>query len=470
MINTKSNRPPNKLNSLGFARRPQDTRVVVAMSGGVDSSVVAGMLASEGYEVVGITLQLYDHNKITGTDTSTRKKGACCAGADVYDAKRVAATLGIQHYVLDYESRFREAVIDSFADDYIKGHTPVPCITCNQTVKFNDLLTTAKELDAACLATGHYVRRDASSDGGEGVRLLRGVDATKDQSYFLFATTKAQLEFLRFPLGGMEKAATRRLAAELGLATADKPDSQDICFVGSGGYGELVRRLRPGAGEAGDIVDRTGRVLGQHQGVIDFTIGQRRGLGIGGRADGFGAGAENDAAGAGDEAGAGGDNAPLYVVALRSRARQVVVGRKEDLACQRVVLRDCNWLGDEAMLAKVRAGGGGGGGGSQPRGGVHGGAGLPVLVRLRNTGRAEPAEIVAWGGAGDGEAANGGAGEAANGGAGANGGMAEVVLATPQYGVAAGQAAVIYSVEEPEWVLGGGWISRAPTAAEGLGE
>ncbi|MCG8621820.1 MAG: tRNA 2-thiouridine(34) synthase MnmA [Proteobacteria bacterium] len=442
-----------KLNSLGFARRPQDTRVVVAMSGGVDSSVVAGMLAAEGYEVVGITLQLYDHNKIAGTG-SPRKKGACCAGADVYDAKRVAATLGIQHYVLDYESRFREAVIDTFADDYIKGRTPVPCITCNQTVKFNDLLATAKELDAACLATGHYVQRVASSDGS--VRLLRGIDTSKDQSYFLFATTPPQLEFLRFPLGGMEKTATRRLAAELGLATADKPDSQDICFVGSGGYGALVRRLRPGAGEAGDIVDRTGRVLGQHQGVIDFTIGQRRGLGIGGRADGFGEGEAGDEAGRAGDAGGdavaageiGGDNAPLYVVALRPRARQVVVGRKEDLACRRVVLRDCNWLGDAAMLARVREGAGGEGG--QGEGSQRGG-GVEVLVRLRNTGRAEPAEIVAWGEDGDGVGA-------------------EVVLRTPQYGVAAGQAAVVYSVEEPEWVLGGGWITRAPTAADGLGE
>ena len=405
----------NKLNSLGLPTPPAKTRVVVAMSGGVDSSVVAGMLVAEGYEVVGITLQLYDVGKMrTGSAAKT-----CCAGADVYDARRVAGRLGIQHYVLDYESRFRTGVMEAFADSYVAGRTPVPCITCNQTVKFRDLLATAKELGAACLATGHYVRREVAADGE--LRLLRGVDGAKDQSYFLFATTRQQLEFLRFPLGGMEKAATRRLAAKYGLAVAAKADSQDICFVGRGGYGEVVRRLRPGAVDGGEIVDRHGRVLGRHNGVIDFTIGQRRGLGVGGRAGDGDGGSEGE--------GRGDDNAPLYVVAIRPEARQVVVGRREALACRRVMLEGCNWLAGDA---------GGGTGGEAL-------VGRKVLARLRNTGPAEAAAIVAW----DGE------------------GRAELALATPQYGVAAGQAAVLYDADDGDWVLGGGWITAAPTEADG---
>ncbi len=222
--------------------------------------------------LLGITLQLYDHGE------ATRNKGACCAGADILDARRAAATLGIKHYVLDYESRFRASVMDNFADSYLKGETPVPCITCNQTVKFHDLLDTARELGAVCLATGHYVRRQVDAAGVPG--LYRGRDAGKDQSYFLFATTEDQLDYLRFPLGDMTKEETRDHARRLGLALAEKPDSQDICFVPNGRYGDLVRRLRPGAIEPGDIVDTHGRVLGRHDGVIDFTIGQRRGLGL----------------------------------------------------------------------------------------------------------------------------------------------------------------------------------------------
>ena len=384
-------------NSLGFNAPPENTRVVVAMSGGVDSSVAAGLLVEAGYEVIGITLQLYDHG------AAVQAKGACCAGADILDARAAAAHLGIKHYVLDYESRFRNAVIDEFADSYLRGETPVPCITCNQTVKFHDLLATAKELGADCLATGHYVQRQLDEDGQ--ARLYCGADASKDQSYFLFATTPEQLNYLRFPLGAMRKAETREHARRLGLKLAEKADSQDICFVPQGKYGDLVRKLRPGAIEAGDIVDVEGKVLGQHEGVIDFTIGQRKGLGIGGRGTGK------------DE------NAPLYVVAIRPEHRQVVVGKKEDLACVEVVLRDINWLGQGEAV------------------------GRKVLARLRNTAAAEPAEITAW--------------EAGAGGDTDGGGSAILRLLTPQYGIAAGQAAAIYDREDKAWLLGGGWIAEA---------
>ena len=388
----------NPKNSLGFNAPPENTRVVVAMSGGVDSSVAAGLLVEAGYEVIGITLQLYDHG------AAVQAKGACCAGADILDARAAAAHLGIKHYVLDYESRFRDAVIDEFADSYLRGETPVPCITCNQTVKFHDLLATAKELGADCLATGHYVQRHLDEDGQ--ARLYCGADTSKDQSYFLFATTPEQLNYLRFPLGAMRKAETREHARRLGLKLAEKADSQDICFVPQGKYGDLVRKLRPGAIEAGDIVDTTGRVLGQHEGVIDFTIGQRKGLGIGGRGTGI------------DE------NTPLYVVAIRPEHRQVVVGKKEDLACVEVVLRDINWLGQGKVI------------------------GRKVLARLRNTAPAEPAEITAW--------------EAGAGGGGAGGGGSAIVrLLTPQYGIATGQAAAIYDRENKAWLLGGGWIAEA---------
>jgi len=304
--------PP--LNSLGLAKPPADTRVVVAMSGGVDSSVVAAELAAEGYDVVGVTLQLYDHG------AALAKKGACCAGRDIHDARRVADEMGFAHYVLDYESHFRESVIDEFADAYLAGATPVPCIRCNERVKFRDLLETAKDLGADCMATGHYIQRKMGLHGAE---LHRAADPVRDQSYFLFSTTREQLEYLRFPLGHLEtKAETRALAARHGLSVADKPDSQDICFVPDGNYAAVIEKLRPGAADPGEIVDLEGHVLGTHRGVIHYTIGQRKGLGIGGLSD------------------------PLYVVRLDPAARRVIVGPKTALATRTVPVREINWLGD----------------------------------------------------------------------------------------------------------------------------
>jgi tRNA-specific 2-thiouridylase len=302
------------LNSLGFARPPRETRVVVAMSGGVDSSVVAAQLAEEGYDVVGVTLQLYDHG------AALAKKGACCAGRDIHDARRVAETMGFPHYVLDYENMFREAVIDEFADAYLAGATPVPCIRCNERVKFKDLMQTARDLDADCMATGHYIQRKTGLAGPE---LHQAADAVRDQSYFLFSTTAEQLDYLRFPLGSLaSKAETRALAARYGLPVADKPDSQDICFVPNGDYAAVIEKLRPGAADPGEIVDLAGNVLGVHRGVIHYTIGQRRGLGIGGMAD------------------------PLFVVRLDPATRQVIVGPKEALSTRTIPLREINWLGD----------------------------------------------------------------------------------------------------------------------------
>lgn len=306
------------LNSLGFARPPAETRVVVAMSGGVDSSVVAALLKAEGYDVIGVTLQLYDHG------AALKKKGACCAGQDIHDARRVAERIGIPHYVLDYENRFRESVIEEFADAYLAGATPVPCIRCNERVKFRDLLETARELDADCMATGHYIRR---MDGPDGAELHMAADPNRDQSYFLFSTTREQLEFLRFPLGGLaSKAETRALAARYGLVVADKPDSQDICFVPEGNYAAVIEKLRPGAADPGDIVDLDGKMLGRHRGVIHYTIGQRRGLGIGGLGD------------------------PLYVVRLDPDARHVVVGPRSALATQTVPVAEVNWLGEGGFI------------------------------------------------------------------------------------------------------------------------
>ncbi|NRG17585.1 tRNA 2-thiouridine(34) synthase MnmA [Rhizobiales bacterium] len=300
------------LNSLDLPRRPEDTRVVVAMSGGVDSSVVAGLMKREGYDVIGVTLQLYDHGE------AVHRAGACCAGQDIHDARRVAERLGIPHYVLDYEKRFKEAVIDRFAESYIAGETPIPCVSCNQTVKFSDLLETAKTLGADVLATGHYVRTRLVN----GQRaLFRPADLDRDQSYFLFATTQEQLDFLRFPLGGLTKPETRELAREFGLSIADKQDSQDICFVPKGKYSDVIERLKPGAAEPGDIVHLDGRVLGRHEGIIHYTIGQRRGIGV-----------------------ATGE--PLYVVHLDADGSRVIVGPREALATRRIALRDVNWLGD----------------------------------------------------------------------------------------------------------------------------
>ena len=305
---------PAHLNSLGFAKAPGDTRVVVAMSGGVDSSVVAAYLADQGYDVVGVTLQLYDHG------AALAKKGACCAGIDIHDARRVAEERGFPHYVLDYENIFRDAVIEEFAESYLAGATPVPCIRCNERVKFKDLLETARELDADCMATGHYIQRKLGPDGPE---LHCAEDAGRDQSYFLFSTTPEQLGFLRFPLGHLpSKDATRALAAEYGLSVADKPDSQDICFVPDGNYAAVIEKLRPGAAEPGEIVHVDGRVLGFHDGVIHYTIGQRRGLGIGGLSE------------------------PLYVVRLDVDTKRVIVGPKEMLATRSIPVREINWLGD----------------------------------------------------------------------------------------------------------------------------
>jgi tRNA-specific 2-thiouridylase len=309
------------MNSLGIDKPAGATRVVVAMSGGVDSSVTAALLHAEGYEVVGITLQLYDHGM------ALAKKGACCAGQDIYDARQVAERLGIPHYVLDYENRFRDSVMEDFADSYLRGETPIPCVSCNQTVKFRDLLATARDLGADALATGHYVQRRL---GPAGAELHRAVDPRRDQSYFLFATTRDQLDFLRFPLGGLEKDAVRAQAERFGLVVADKPDSQDICFVPQGSYAAVVEKLRPGAADPGEIVHLDGRVMGRHEGIIHYTIGQRRGLGVGGESE------------------------PLFVVRLEPEAHRVIVGPKAALARDRIILRDLNWLPGEALAAEGR--------------------------------------------------------------------------------------------------------------------
>jgi tRNA-specific 2-thiouridylase len=305
------------LNSMGFAKDPKDTRVLVAMSGGVDSSVVAAMLSEEGYDVVGVTLQLYDHG------AALAKKGACCAGRDIQDARRVAEEMGFPHYVLDYENKFKESVIDEFADAYLAGATPVPCIRCNERVKFRDLLETAKDLDADCMATGHYIQRFVENGKAE---LHKAADQDRDQSYFLFSTKQEQLDYLRFPLGHLKsKKDTRELAHKYGLPVADKPDSQDICFVPNGSYAAVIEKLRPEAANPGQIVSQDGAVLGEHKGIINYTVGQRRGLGIG-----------------------GGD--PLYVIKLDADSREVIVGPKEALATRTILIKEINWLGEDNFL------------------------------------------------------------------------------------------------------------------------
>jgi tRNA-uridine 2-sulfurtransferase len=367
-------------NSLGLAKAPWNTRVVVAMSGGVDSSVVAAMMASEGYDVVGVTLQLYDHG------AAVHRKGACCAGQDIHDARDVAVKLGIPHYVLDYEAKFREKVIEPFARSYVAGETPIPCVACNQHIKFADLFDTARDLGADVLATGHYVVSKEAARGGRA--LYRAADAERDQSYFLFATTPEQLAMLRFPLGDLPKAQVRELAREHGLAVAQKADSQDICFVPSGRYAQMIERIMPGAAAPGEIVHVDGRVLGRHQGIIHYTIGQRRGLGV--------AAAE-----------------PLYVTALDAPGARVIVGPREALATQRILLRDINWLGD-GRLEDIDA------------------RGLEIAVRVRSTREPTPARLTPVG---------------------------EVELAGAESGVSPGQACVFYASTAPNArVLGGGFI------------
>ncbi|MGL4426886.1 MAG: tRNA 2-thiouridine(34) synthase MnmA [Alphaproteobacteria bacterium] len=326
---------------LGFETPPAETRLVVAMSGGVDSSVVAALLAQAGYDVVGITLQLYDQGKVA------QRKGSCCAGQDIYDARLVAERMGFPHYVLDYESRFNEAVIEDFADAYLRGETPLPCVRCNQQVKFKDLLQTARELGGKALVTGHYVQRLFHQQA----ELHQAFDATRDQSYFLFATTQEQLDFLRFPLGGLSKQETRSLAQNLGLTVAEKPDSQDICFVPNGSYAKIVQQLRPGSLEEGDIVDVNGHVLGRHQGTIHYTIGQRKGIGVGGQEE------------------------PLFVLKIDPSKHQVVVGPKAFLACQEIHLKEVNWLSNKDDDPEIL---------EEP---------LNVQVKIRSTRPAAPARL-----------------------------------------------------------------------------
>ena len=369
---------------------PSDHRIVVAMSGGVDSSVTAALLVKAGFNVVGLTMQLYDHGK------ALQKKGACCAGSDINDARSVANKLGIAHYVLNYENLFQDQVMEDFADSYLKGETPIPCIRCNQTVKFTDMFDRAKKLGASAMATGHYIRRKRKF--GKPA-LYKGIDNFKDQSYFLFATTNEQLEFLRFPLGSLTKDETRNVAKLYELNVAEKPDSQDICFVPEGKYADIVRKLRPGSIDKGDIVDIKGNILGQHNGIIDYTIGQRKGIGIGGRKD-----VEDK-------------DTILYVIELDPYKNQVIVGPKEYLKCKEIVINECNWITENPQKMKSK-----------------------VWVKLRNSSDPVSGKINV-----DIET-----------------GSSALLFDEPQYGVSTGQAAVVYNPEDTEHVLGGGWITKAP--------
>ncbi len=365
------------MNSLGFDKPPSETRVVVAMSGGVDSSVCAALLHEEGYDVVGVTLQLYDDGGAIGT--ATPKSKTCCAGQDIYDAKRIAEERGFPHYVLNYESNFKESVIDDFADSYMRGETPIPCVRCNQSVKFRDLLKVAHDLGADCMATGHYIQREVDDKGQS--HLKRAIDDGKDQSYFLFATTQDQLDFLRFPLGGWGKDVTRKHAERLGLLNANKPDSQDICFVPNGDYAKIVKKIRPEAENPGKIIHIDGREVGDHKGIIHYTIGQRRGIGIGG--------------------GISENNEPLYVIAINAKENEVIVGPKEALARNTLHIGDCNWLLSTQNLREEK-----------------GCPFLPVTVKFRSVMKPTSAIL-------DTE-------------------KNEIKLEQPHYGIAAGQAAVCY--------------------------
>ena len=369
---------------------PSNHRVVVAMSGGVDSSVTAALLVEAGYEVVGLTMQLYDYGK------ALQKKGACCAGSDINDARLVSSKLGIPHYVLNYESIFQDQVMNDFADSYLRGETPIPCVRCNQTVKFTDMFDRAKNLGASAMATGHYVRRKTKQGHPT---LHTGVDLSKDQSYFLFATTKKQLDFVRFPLGSLTKDETRSVAKRHDLNVANKPDSQDICFVPEGRYAEVVRKLRPGSVEPGNIIDVNGNVLGKHNGIIDFTIGQRKGIGVGGRK------------------GVDDNNSILYVIALDTKKNNVIVGPKEFLSCKKIKISDCNWLIDLVNEKEFR-----------------------VLVKLRNSSQPVIGTIKVN----------------------FDNNLAYLTFDEPQFGVSTGQAAVFYNIKESSHILGGGWITEAP--------
>ncbi len=369
---------------------PSDHRVVVAMSGGVDSSVTAALLVEAGFNVVGLTMQLYDYGK------TLNKKGACCAGSDINDARLVSSKLGIPHYVLNYESIFQDQVMHDFADSYLRGETPIPCIRCNQTVKFTDMFDRAKKLGASVMATGHYIRRKNKSGTA---CLYKGIDPLKDQSYFLFATTKKQLDFVRFPLGSLTKEETRSFAKRHDLNVADKPDSQDICFVPEGRYADVVRKLRPGSIDKGNIIDIYGNILGKHNGIIDFTIGQRKGIGIGGRK------------------GIDDNKSILYVIALDSKKNNVIVGPKENLACNKIKISDCNWIIEQPEKEEFK-----------------------VLVKLRNSSQPVLGKIKVN----------------------FDKNFANLSFKEPQFGVSTGQAAVFYNIKEASHVLGGGWITEAP--------